>query len=184
MNVASHDTSLSPHGDIERPGGALKDTEYTGRPNMIHLDGYRVRVHYHGLEGLSEIGFKRRQVRLDELFPTADELILSTKAYFQRLDEAASLLYEVPDVRFGIAESNGLLELAVADHQGDYTGLIIDVLAPDTANAHLMMDDIEKTCGFVRAKFSDALGIMVMSEDEYMRGLTDSMRLLSHELRR
>ena len=151
---------------------------------MVHLDGYRIRVHYQGLEGLSEIGFKLRQVRLDERFPTADELLVSTKAYFQRLDEAASLLYEVPKARFGIAETNGLLELAVPDHQGDYTGLMIDVLAPDTTNAHLMMEDIEKTCGFVRAKFSDALGIMEMSEDDYMRRLKDSMRLLSNELRR
>ena len=151
---------------------------------MVHLDGYRIRVHYHGLEGLSEIGFRRRQVRLDELFPTADELIVSMKAYYQRLDEAASLVYEVPDVRFGIAESNGLLELAVADRQGEYTGLVIDVLAPDAANAHLMMDDMEKTCGFIRARFSDALGIMVMSEDEYVERLRDSLRLLSQKLRR
>jgi len=151
---------------------------------MVHLDGYRVRVHYHGLEGLSEIGFRLRQVQLDELFPTADELIVSTKAYLQRLDETAALVYEVPDVRFGIAASNGLLELAVADHQGEYTGLIIDVLAPDTAKAHLMMDDIEKTCGLIRAKFADALGIMVMSEDEYVQRLRDSLRILSQELHR
>jgi hypothetical protein len=185
MNVVSQETSPSPQGwGIEGPGGAIENKGYAGRPNMVHLDGYRIKVHYKGLEGLSEIGFKLRQVQLDKLFPTADELIVSAKAYFQRLDGAASLLYEVPDVRFGVAESHGLLELAVADHQGDYTGLIIDVLAPDTANAHLMMDDIEKTCGFVRAKFADALGIMVMSEDDYMQGLRESMRLLASELRR
>jgi hypothetical protein len=151
---------------------------------MVHLDGYRIRVHYQGREGLSEIGFKRRCVRLNELFPSADELIVATKAYFQRWEEAAALLYEVPEVRFGVVESNRLLELAVADHQGDYTGLIIDVLAPDTTKAHLRMNDLENTCGFVRAKFSDALGIMEMSEDEYMQRLKDNMRLLSHELRR
>jgi hypothetical protein len=149
---------------------------------MIHLDGYRIRVHYHGLEGLSEIGFRRRQVRLDELFPSADELLVSMKACLQKRRGAASFLYEVPDVRFGVAESDGLLDLAVADRQGDYMGLIIDVLAPDTAQAHGMMNDLEKTCGFVRAKFADALGIMVMSEDEYVRRLQDSMRLLSQEL--
>jgi len=151
---------------------------------MIHLEGYRVRVQYKGLEGLSEMGFKKRQVRLDDLFPTADELILSMKAYFQRLDQSASLLYEVPDVRFGVADSNGILDLAVPDHQGEYTGLVIDVLAPDIADAHLMMDDIEKSCGFVRAKFSDALGIMEMSKDTYMQRLRESMRLLAHELHR
>lgn len=150
---------------------------------MVHLGGYRIRVHYQGLEGLSEIGFKKRRVRLDDLFASTDEWILSVKAYSQRQDQSASLLYEVPDARFGVTESNGRLELAVADHQGDYTGLIIDVLAPDTTKAHTMMDDIEKTCGFVRAKFSDALGIMDMSEDDYMRRLKDSMGLLSNELR-
>jgi hypothetical protein len=163
---------------------AIEDNGHTGRPDMVHLDGYRIRVHYQGLEGLSEIGFKMRRVRLDELFPSTDELILSMKAYSQRLDQSASLLYEVPDARFGVAESNGRLELAVPDHQGDYTGLIIDVLAPDTTKAHMMIGGLERTCGFVRAKFSDALGIMEMSEADYMRRLKDSMRLLSGELRR
>jgi hypothetical protein len=151
---------------------------------MVHLDDYRIRVRYKGLEGLSQIGFKKHEVLLDDLFPTADELVLSTRAYFQKLDEAASLMYEVPNVRFGIVENNRLLELAVPDPRGDYTGLIIDVLARDLSNATMMMDDIEKTCGFVRARLRDALGIMEMSEDDYMRRLRDSMRLLANELRR
>ncbi|MCX5643470.1 MAG: hypothetical protein NTZ17_02120 [Phycisphaerae bacterium] len=100
---------------------------------MDHLDDYRIKVRYQDLEGLSQIGFKRHEVRLDDRFSTVDELILSTKAYLHRLDKSAALLYEVPDARFGVAENNGLLELAVADHQGEYTGLIIDVLAPDLA---------------------------------------------------
>jgi hypothetical protein len=151
---------------------------------MDHLDDYRIKVRYKGLEGVSEIGFKKQQVRLDDLFPTADELVLSMKAYFQRLDEAASLMYEVPDVRFGVAESNGLLEMAVPDHQGEYTGMIIDVLARDLSSATMMLDDIEKTCGFVRARLRDALGIMQISEDDYMQRLKDSLRLLANELRR
>jgi len=167
----------------ERPGGALDDNEHTGRPNMIHLDRYRIRVHYQGLEGLSAIGFKLRHLRLDALFPLAEGVLLSTPVYVRRRDGAASLLYEVPDSRFGVAETRGLLDLAVADRLGEYTGLIIDVLACDPAGARRMMDEIEQTCGFVQAKFSDALGIMVMSEDGYLRGLQDSMRLLSQELR-
>ena len=151
---------------------------------MAHRDDYRIRVRYKGLEGLSQIGFKKQQVRLDDLFPTADKLVLSMRAYFQKLDEAASLLYEVPDVRFGVAESNGLLEMAVPDSRGEYVGLIIDVLALDLSNATMMMDDIEKTCGCVRARLRDAMGIMQISEDDYMRRLKDSMRLLANELRR
>ena len=143
-----------------------------------------MRVRYKGLEGLSEIGFKRFDVRLDDLFPTADGLILSMKAYFQRLDEAAVLMYEVPGTRFGVVEDRRTLELAVPDPRGDYTGLVIDVLALDVTDTHLMLSDIEKTCGFVRARFRDALGIMVMSEDDYVRRLRDSMRLLANSLRR
>lgn len=150
---------------------------------MMDLDGYRTRVRYKGLEGLSEIGFKRYDVRLEDLFPTADELILSMKAYFQRLDEAAALMYEVPEARFGVVENNRTLELAVPDPRGDYTGLVIDVLALDVTDTHLMLADIEQTCGFVRAKFRDALDIMAMSQDDYMRRLKDSMRLLANSLR-
>lgn len=150
----------------------------------MDLDGYRLKVHYKGMEGLSEIGFKKHEVRLEDLFPTADELILSMKAYFQRLDEAAVLMYEVPDARFGVVENDGLLELAVPDPRGDYTGLIIDVLALDVTDAQMMMSDIERTCGFVKAKFRDALGIMTMSQSDYVRRLRDSVRLLANSLHR
>ena len=151
---------------------------------MGYLDSYRIRLRHHGLEGLSQIGFKRHDVRLDEVFPTADELILSVRAYFHRLDKAASLIYEVPDARFGVDETNGTLELAVRDAQGDYTGMIVDVLALDFTDAQMMMDDIEKACGFVRTRLRDALGIMEMSEDDYIRRLRDSMKLLTNELHR
>ncbi len=149
---------------------------------MGHLDGYRIKTRYRGLDGLSEIGFKRYEVRLEDLFPTADEVILSMKAYFQRLDEAAALMYEVPDARFGVVDNNGLLELAVPDPRGDYTGLIIDVLALDVTDAQMMMSDIEKACGFVRASLGDALSIMEMSKSDYVRRLRDSMRLLANSL--
>ncbi len=149
---------------------------------MGHLDGYRIKTRYKGLDGLSEIGFKKHEVRLADLFPTADEVILSMKAYFQRLDEAAALMYEVPDARFGVVDNNGILELAVPDPRGDYTGLIIDVLALDFTDAQMMMSDIEKTCGFVRASLGDALSIMGMSKSDYVRRLRDSMRLLANSL--
>jgi len=149
---------------------------------MGHLGGYRLKVRYKGLDGLSEIGFKKHETRLEDLFPTADELVLSVKAYFHRLDEAAAIMYEVPDARFGVVENQGLLELAVPDSRGDYTGLIIDVLALDVTDAQMMMSDIEKTCGFVRARFRDALGIMGMAQKDYVRRLRDSMRLLTNSL--
>ncbi len=151
---------------------------------MGHLDGYRLKVRYKGLDGLSEIGFKKHSVRLEDLFPTADELVLSMKAYFHRLDEAAALMYEVPDARFGVVDNQGLLELAVPDPRGDYTGIIIDVLALDFTDAQMMMGDIERTCGFVKAGFRDALGIMSMSQSDYVRRLKDSMRLLANSLHR
>jgi hypothetical protein len=91
-------------------------------------------------------------------------------------------MYEVPDARFGVVEDQGLLELAVPDPRGDYTGLIVDVLALDVTDAQMMMSDIEKTCGFVKAKFRDALGIMAMPQNDYVRRLKDSMRLLSNSL--
>ncbi len=155
---------------------------YSGGPGMGHLDGYRIKTRYKGLDGLSEIGFKKHEVRLDDLFPTADELVLSMKAYFYRLDEAAALMYEVPDARFGVVDNDGLLELAVSDPRGDYTGLIVDVLALDVTDAQMMMSDIERTCGFVKANFRDALGIMTMSQSDYVRRLRDSMRLLANAL--
>jgi len=150
---------------------------------MLPLDGYRIRVRYKGLEGLSQIGFKKYAVRLEDQFPTADELILSMKAYFHRLDTAASLLYEVPEARFGLVENKGFLELAVPDRRGDYTAMIVDVLAWDVTDTFLMMEDIARSCGFVKARFRDALGIMEMSQADYVRRLKDSMRLLANELR-
>jgi hypothetical protein len=150
----------------------------------MHLEGYRVRLHYHGLEGLSQIGFKKCQDRLADLFPTADELVLSVKAYYYRLDESAAILYELSEARFGIVENDRVLELAVPDPRGEYTGLIFDVLALEAEEARMMMDDLEQTCGFIRARLRDALNIMEMSEDDYLRRLRDSLRLLAHHLRR
>lgn len=150
---------------------------------MIHLDDYKIRIQYKGLEGLSQIGFKKQDARLEDLFPTADELVLSMKAYFLRLDEAAAILYEVPGARFGIVESNRVLELAVPNPRGEYLGLILDVLALDIEGAKMMMDDIEKTCGFVRARLRDALGIMEMSQDDYVQRRRDSARLMANQLR-
>ncbi|MEN6427733.1 MAG: hypothetical protein ABFE13_20450 [Phycisphaerales bacterium] len=151
---------------------------------MIDLDRYRLRVQYQGLTGFSEIGFMKHGTLPADLFPTADELILSMKAYFLKLDESASILYEVPDARFGVVEDNQLLEVAVPDHRGEYTGLIIDVLALDSHNARMMMDDIETTCALVKSKFGDAMGVMGISEGDYVRRLQDSMKLMAHELRR
>ncbi len=50
---------------------------------------------------------------LADLFPTADEMILSMTAYFQKLDQSASIIYEVPDMRFNVVDNNRILELAV-----------------------------------------------------------------------
>jgi hypothetical protein len=154
-----------------------------GGPDMIHLDDYRIRIQYKGLEGLSQIGFKKQEARIEDLFPTADELVLSMKAYFLRLGESAAILYEVPNARFGIVENNRILELAVPNPIGEYQGLIVDVLARDIEEAKGMMDDIEETCGFVRARLRDALGIMEMSQDDYIQRLRDSARLLANQLR-
>lgn len=151
---------------------------------MTGLDRYRLRVQYHGLAGFSEIGFAKREPPLADLFPTADELILSMKACFHKVDECASIIYEVPDARFGVVEENQLLEVAVPDHRGEYIGLIIDVLALDIDNAEMMMRDIETTCTLVRSKLGDAMGIMGISEADYVRRLQDSMKLMAHELRR
>ena len=185
LDMVSRETSQPPGcWGIERPVTRRKATDTLNGPGMVHLDGYRIRVRYKGLEGLSQIGFKKQDARLEDLFPTADELVLSTKAYFHKLDESAALMYEVPNVRFGVVENNGILELAVPNPRGDYVGLIIDVLALDVTDTQMMMDDIERTCGFVRAKLRDAIGIMEMSEDDYVQRLRDSMRLLANELRR
>lgn len=151
---------------------------------MIDRDHYRLRVQYHGLTGFSEIGFKKREPPVADLFPTADELILAMKAYFHKLDEAATVIYEVPDARFEVVEDNRVLEVAVPDERGEYIGLIVDVLALDIDGAKTMMDDVETTCKLVRAQFGDAMGIMGISEGDYLRRLQDSMKLMVHELHR
>ena len=43
---------------------------------MMDLNRYRIKVGYKGFEGLSEIGFKERKVLLEDLFPTADKVLL------------------------------------------------------------------------------------------------------------
>lgn len=150
---------------------------------MMDLNRYRIKVAYKGFEGLSEIGFKERKVPLDDLFPTADKVLLTMKGYYHRVGESASLIYEVPNVRFDVVETDRLLELAMENPRGDSVGVIIDILARDPADAQMMMDDIEATCGLVRAKFREAMGIMEMSEEDYMERLRYSMRLLANELR-
>ncbi len=150
---------------------------------MIHFDRYRIEVRYREFEGLSEIGFKKHTALLADLFPTADEMVLSMKACFHKLDQSASVIYEVPDIRFDVAENNRLLELAVPNPRGDYMGVIIDILSLDIENARIMMEDIEATCGFVRARLCDAMRIMEISERDYIRRLKDSVNLLANELR-
>ncbi|HON90777.1 MAG TPA: hypothetical protein PKZ07_04365 [Sedimentisphaerales bacterium] len=151
---------------------------------MLDRDRYRLKIQYHGLEGYSEIGFKKRTTLLKDLFPTADELILAMKAYYLKLDEAAAVIYEVSELTFEVVENNRVLELAVPNPKGDFVGLIIDILATDIQNAHMMMNDIETTCGFVRTKLGDALSIMEISEGEYLQRLKDSMGLLATQLHR
>jgi hypothetical protein len=150
---------------------------------MIDLNRYRLKIQYKGLEGFSEIGFKKHKAVLADLFPTADELVLSMQAYFQKLGQSAAIIYEVPDLRFDVADSNRILELAVPNPRGESMGVIIDVLALDMRNAHQMMEDIETTCGFVRTKLGDAMGIMEITEADYIQRLKDSMSLLANELR-
>ena len=151
---------------------------------MTNLDHHRMRVTYKGLEGLSEMGFKERRTRLADLFPTADEVVLSMTGCFLKLDKSAAVLYEVPDKRFGLATTDGTLDMAVEDPKGDYTALIIDILAADHENAERMRRDIEDACGFVAARLRDALGIMEISEAEHMQRLRDSLRLLVGALRK
>jgi len=106
------------------------------------------------------------------------------EACFHRLDESASVMYEISSKRFSVVEDNGRLEMAVPDPKGDYAGFIIDVLAVDVREAKMMMDDIKKTCGFVRARVCDAIGIMEMSEDDYLRRMRGSMKFLASQLHR
>ena len=62
--------------------------------------------------------------------------------------------------------------------------LILDILATDRDNAEMMRQDIEDTCGFVRAKLREALAIMEISEADHMQRLKDSLRLLASALRK
>lgn len=151
---------------------------------MANLDRYRVGVAYKGLHGLSEMGFKKRKTLLSELFPTADEVVLSMAGCFWKLDAAAAVLYEVPDLRFEVVETDHVVELAVPNPSGDYTGLIVDVLAINREGARMMLDDIETACGFVKAKLRDAMRMMEMSEEDCLERLKDSMKLLANELHR
>ena len=149
---------------------------------MANLDRYRMRVRYKGLEGLSEIGFKKREALLADLFPTADEIVLSIAGCFYRLDDAAAVVCEIPEQRFEVVETDRILDLAMPDPKGDYVGLAIDILARDARNAELMLADIEGTCHFVRARRREALGIMEISETEDLQRLRDGMRLMATEL--
>ena len=149
---------------------------------MTTLDHYRMRVRYKGLEGLSEIGFKKRQTLLSDVFPTADEIVLSIAGCFYRLDAAAAVISEVPDQRFEVVETDRVLELAMPDPKGDYVGLVIDVLARDIRGAEAMMADIEATCGFVRTRRGEALRIMELPEAEALQRLKDSLKLIATEL--
>ena len=151
---------------------------------MVNLDRYRMGVAYKGLHGLSAMGFKKRETRLGDLFPTADEVILSLAGYFWKLDEAAAVIYEVPDLRFEVVADGRVLELALANPSGDYTGLILDVLARESKDAEMMMEDLETACGFVKAKLRDGMRVMEISEDDYIERLRESMKLLASELPR
>jgi len=151
---------------------------------MANLDRYRMGVAYKGLHGLSEMGFKKREVRLDDVFPTADEVVLALAGYFWKVDEAAAVICEVPDLRFEVVAEGGVLELALANPSGDYTAVIIDVLALDGEEARMMAEDVETAVGFVKAKLRDALRVTEISEDDCIERLRDSMKLLANELRR
>ena len=141
-----------------------------------------MRVRYQGLEGLSEIGFKKREILLGDLFPTSDEIVFSISGCFYRSDASAAVISEIPEQRFEVVETDRVLELAMPDPKGDYVGLSIDVLARDPRTAEAMMADIEGTCGFVRTRRREALGIMEISEAEDLQRLKDSMKLLATEL--
>jgi len=149
---------------------------------MPNLDRYRMKMHYKGFEGLSEIGFKKRDILLGELFPTADEVVLSIAGCLCRLENSAVLIYEVPSLRFEVVETDHVLQLAMEDPKGDYVGLIIDVLARDASGAEAMMVDIETTCSFVRAHLADAMRVTMIPESDYLQRMHDSLRLLALKL--
>jgi hypothetical protein len=151
---------------------------------MLDFDLHRMKVGYHGLAGLSEIGFRNHTTAVADLFPTADEVVLSMRGYFCKWEQSASIVYEVPDLRFDVAESEHVLELAVPNPKGQSTGVIIDILALDPRDAAMTMQEIEAACGFIRARLSDAMRIMEISERDYLQRLKSSVRLLENQLRR
>ena len=151
---------------------------------MPDLDRYRMTVGYKGLHGVSEIGFKKRSIALSEVFPTADEVVLSIAGVYWRVGEAAAIVYELPDLRFEVVETDRRLDLAVPDPQGDYCGLIIDILACDAEQLKAMVEDVERACGFVRSKLRQAMQVMEISEPDYLGRLRDSLHLLAHKLGR
>ena len=151
---------------------------------MANLERYRMRLLYKGIEGLAEIGFKKRDALLPDLFPTADEIVLSIAGCFYRLDQAAAIISEIPEQRFEVVETGRVLELALPDPKGDYVGLIVNVLAGDRQSAESMLADVEATCGFVRARMREALGIMEITEAEYLQRLKEDLKLMATELKR
>lgn len=151
---------------------------------MGNFNHYRVRVQSNGLKGLSGCGFKERATSLSDLFPTADEIFLPMKGCFQRVGKAASVIYEVPDLRFDAAETDRVLELAVPDPKGAHVAVIVDVLAADVESAVQMLDDIEETCQIIRARHSEVVGIIESSQEDYLQRLKDSMKFLAAELRK
>ncbi len=142
-----------------------------------------MRLLYRGIEGLAEIGFKKREALLADLFPTADAIVLSIAGCFYRLDRAMAIISEIPEQRFEVVETGRVLELALPDPKGDYVGVAIDVLACDAENAEAMLADVEVTCGFVRSRLREALGIMEISEADYLQRLRESLRLMAAELK-
>lgn len=151
---------------------------------MANFECYRMRLQYKGLEGLSGSGFKKKKTSLDDLFPTADKIVLSMEGYFQKLGESASIIYEVPGIRFDVVDNGRVLELAMANPKGDYVAVMIDVLSLDVQEARMMMGDIEEACGIVWAKLSEVMRIMEMPEEDYLQRARESMRLLADKLRR
>ncbi len=151
---------------------------------MANFERYRLRVKYDGFKGLSGCGFRKRQPPLSELFPTSDEIVLGMRGCLHKVARAASIIYEVPDLRFDVVDANHVLELAVPDSKGQYFAMIVDVLAQDFDGAKRMLNDIEVACRIVRAKHSEVIGITESSKDDTLERLKESMELLAAELRK
>jgi hypothetical protein len=150
---------------------------------MSYLDHQRLRVRYGGLFGLSASGFRRRNPGIAELFPTADEVMLTLEGYYHKVGGSACILYEVPEMRFDVAEEGGELELALPNPKGGFVAVIIDVLASAPHEAETMLDDLFDTCGVVRAKPASVTAIVGLSPDDYMQRLKASMHFLATKLR-